>query len=117
MVRDTLLARIERRSLSCVASSPRAVTATEAPTSRSATEQDIVYTKAGAAELKLDLARPAEGDGPFPAVLVIHGGAWRQGNKADVRPIWPSSPSADTWRSRPSTGSVPRTPSRPRSTT
>ena len=47
-------------------------------------EQDIVYTKAGGAELKLDLAAPAQGDGPFPAVLVIHGGAWRAGNKKDV---------------------------------
>lgn len=48
-------------------------------------EQDIVYTKAGDSELKLDLARPAAGEGLFPAVVVIHGGAWRQGNKADVR--------------------------------
>ena len=56
---------------------------------KTTTEQDIVYTKAGSVELKLDMARPAEGDGPFPAVLVIHGGAWRQGNKADVRQILP----------------------------
>ncbi len=56
---------------------------------KTTTEQDIVYTKAGSVELKLDLARPAEGNGPFPAVIVIHGGAWRQGNKADVRPILP----------------------------
>ena len=48
-------------------------------------ENDIVYTKTGTVELKLDLTRPAEGDGPFPAVVVIHGGAWRGGNKADVR--------------------------------
>ncbi|HEX3448015.1 MAG TPA: alpha/beta hydrolase [Isosphaeraceae bacterium] len=52
-------------------------------------DQDIAYSKVGSRELKLDIARPAEGDGPFPAVLVIHGGAWRQGNKADVRPILP----------------------------
>jgi acetyl esterase/lipase len=50
-------------------------------------EQDIVYTKAGDAELKLDLTRPGGGEGPFPAVVVIHGGAWRAGNKADVRGI------------------------------
>jgi acetyl esterase/lipase len=50
------------------------------------TTNDLVYTKAGPAELKLDMARPAEGAGPFPAVLVIHGGAWRAGNKADNRP-------------------------------
>jgi acetyl esterase/lipase len=53
------------------------------------TELDIVYAKAGATELKLDLARPAQGEGPFPAVFVIHGGAWRAGNKADVGPVLP----------------------------
>jgi acetyl esterase/lipase len=52
-------------------------------------DQDIAYSKVGSRELKLDIARPAEGDGPFPAVLVIHGGAWRHGNKADARPILP----------------------------
>ena len=52
-------------------------------------DQDVAYSKLGSRELKLDIARPAEGDGPFPAVLVIHGGAWRQGNKSDVRPILP----------------------------
>jgi acetyl esterase/lipase len=56
---------------------------------KSTTEQDIVYTKAGATELKLDVSRPSSGDGPFPAVMVIHGGAWRAGNKSDVRPIMP----------------------------
>ena len=56
---------------------------------KTTSEQDIVYTKAGSEDLKLDLARPAAGDGPFPAVVVIHGGAWRQGNKADMRPILP----------------------------
>jgi acetyl esterase/lipase len=48
-------------------------------------EQDIVYTKASGTELKLDVSRPATGDGLFPAVVVIHGGAWRAGNKSDVR--------------------------------
>jgi acetyl esterase/lipase len=52
---------------------------------RVTTEDDLIYTKAGEAELKLDLARPAEGDGPFPGVLVIHGGGWRQGDKAQMR--------------------------------
>jgi acetyl esterase/lipase len=50
-------------------------------------EQDIVYAKAGSAELKLDLARPAESASLAPVVMVIHGGAWRQGNKSDVRQI------------------------------
>jgi acetyl esterase/lipase len=49
------------------------------------TSNDLVYTKVGDQELKLDMAKPADGDGPFPALLVIHGGAWRAGNKADTR--------------------------------
>jgi len=52
---------------------------------RVTTEDDLIFTKAGEAELKLDLARPAEGDGPFPGVLVIHGGGWRGGDKAQMR--------------------------------
>jgi acetyl esterase/lipase len=51
--------------------------------------QEIVYTKVGSTELKLDLLSPASGEGPFPAILIIHGGAWRAGNKTDVRPIMP----------------------------
>lgn len=47
------------------------------------TETDLVYTRAGETDLKLDVVRPGEGNGPFPAVLVIHGGAWRAGNKKD----------------------------------
>jgi acetyl esterase/lipase len=47
---------------------------------------DVVYATAGDQELKLDIVRP-EGEGPFPAVIAIHGGAWRGGNKADVRQL------------------------------
>jgi acetyl esterase/lipase len=50
-------------------------------------ERDIVYTRAGSTELKLDVAAPEQGEGPFPAVLVIHGGAWRAGSRADVAPL------------------------------
>jgi acetyl esterase/lipase len=49
------------------------------------TEFDVVYGKAGDKELKLDLARPAEGKGPFPVVVCMHGGGWRMGNKRDMR--------------------------------
>jgi acetyl esterase/lipase len=54
---------------------------------KTANEQDVIYTKAGTDELKLDVSRPPGKDGLYPAVIVIHGGAWRQGNKADVRAI------------------------------
>ena len=54
---------------------------------KAANEQNIVYTKAGTEELKLDVSRPDAKEGLFPAVVVIHGGAWRAGNKSDVRGI------------------------------
>ncbi len=56
------------------------------PAAKVTIENDIVYTRAGGSDLKLDLARPSEGDGPFPVVLVIHGGGWRGGSKDGNRP-------------------------------
>lgn len=47
-------------------------------------ERDLVYGKGGEADLKLDLAVPAQGQGPFPAVFCIHGGAWRGGSRQDL---------------------------------
>jgi acetyl esterase/lipase len=47
-------------------------------------EENITYGKAGDTELKLDLARP-QGDGPFPAIVFIHGGGWYQGNPQGYR--------------------------------
>lgn len=47
-------------------------------------EEDITYGKGGDVELKLDLARP-QGDGPFPAIVFIHGGGWFQGNRHAYR--------------------------------
>lgn len=49
------------------------------------TELNVVYGKAGERELKLDVARPADGKGPFPCVVCLHGGGWRLGNKRDLR--------------------------------
>ena len=43
-------------------------------------EENLTYGQGGDAELKLDLARP-EGEGPFPAIVFIHGGGWFQGNR------------------------------------
>lgn len=44
-------------------------------------EKGITYGKGGDTDLKLDLARP-EGEGPFPAIVFIHGGGWYGGNRA-----------------------------------
>jgi acetyl esterase/lipase len=51
-------------------------------------ERDIVYGKGGKENLKLDLAMPKEGKGPFPAVVCLHGGGWRMGQRQDLaKPI------------------------------
>lgn len=44
-------------------------------------ETDIEYSKPDGQSLQLDLARPKTGTGPFPAVLCIHGGGFRAGNR------------------------------------
>lgn len=43
-------------------------------------QEDVTYGKAGDVELKLDIAVP-EGEGPFPAIVFIHGGGWYAGNR------------------------------------
>lgn len=59
---------------------------TSEPGSDIPVEKDIVFSKAADNEVKLDLARPPDGKGPFPVVMCLHGGGWRMGNKRDVRP-------------------------------
>jgi acetyl esterase/lipase len=44
-------------------------------------EKDIEYGKGGDVELKLDLYRPKKRDNRLPAVVFIHGGAWRGGSR------------------------------------
>ncbi len=47
-------------------------------------ERDLVYTPADWPQpLLADVYRP-QGDGPFPSVLLIHGGAWKRGDRAQV---------------------------------
>ena len=48
------------------------------------TETDVVFGKGGDRELKLDLAMPKEGDGPFPAVVCVHGGGWVGGDRKQM---------------------------------
>lgn len=47
-------------------------------------EEGITYATVGDTELKLDLARP-QGEGPFPAIVFIHGGGWSKGNRQVYR--------------------------------
>jgi acetyl esterase/lipase len=44
--------------------------------------RDVVYGKADSTELHLDMALPANRAELSPCIVVIHGGAWRQGNKS-----------------------------------
>lgn len=44
-------------------------------------EADITYGKGGETDLKLNLARPKDAKGPLPAVVVIHGGGWKAGDR------------------------------------
>lgn len=45
-------------------------------------QRDIEYGQAGGESLKLNLSIPKGGTGRLPAVVVIHGGAWRAGDRA-----------------------------------
>ncbi len=44
-------------------------------------ERDIEYANPADQHLKLNMARPKTGDGPFPAVICIHGGGFRAGSR------------------------------------
>jgi acetyl esterase/lipase len=46
---------------------------------------DLVFGTADGTELKLDLARPSQGAGPFPAVVCVHGGGWHMGTRKMYR--------------------------------
>src|SRR5262245_24330124 len=49
---------------------------------------DLDYRqRPGQAAMQLDLACPKAGDGPFPAVLIFHGGAWMVGNRQEQLPF------------------------------
>lgn len=41
----------------------------------------IEYSSPGGESLQLDLAKPKDGEGPFPAVMCIHGGGFRAGTR------------------------------------
>lgn len=45
-------------------------------------EENVTYGRVGDIELKLDMARPKSGPGPFPAIVFIHGGGWAGGERS-----------------------------------
>ena len=44
-------------------------------------EKDIEYTNPDEQHLQLNMARPKTGNGPFPAIVCIHGGGFRAGTR------------------------------------
>ena len=44
-------------------------------------ESGVEYANPDNQHLQLNIARPKKGDGPFPAVLCIHGGGFRAGKR------------------------------------
>jgi acetyl esterase/lipase len=49
-----------------------------------AVERNLTYGTAAGTELKLDLAMPKDGGGPFPAIVFLHGEGWRAGSRRDM---------------------------------
>jgi|GEM_PF-840949 len=54
------------------------------PAAEISVERDLTYAKVGDTELKLDLAMPKAGSGPFPAVVFLHGEGWRAGKRQQM---------------------------------
>jgi gluconolactonase len=48
---------------------------------------DVVYGEDGDRKLLADIARPAKGGGKSPAIVVVHGGGWLNGDKAKFRAL------------------------------
>lgn len=48
---------------------------------------NIVYGRDGDRELLCDIFRPVEAKAPLPAILIVHGGGWRNGSKNKFRAL------------------------------
>ena len=60
--------------------------------------RDIEYATADGETLRLDASIP-DGEGPFPIAILIHGGGWGGGDRAEVH-VPPTKPFTDaifTW--------------------
>jgi acetyl esterase/lipase len=48
--------------------------------------RNVSYVQRDWQNLTMDIATPKQGQGPFPAVVCIHGGGWKSGNKKEMLP-------------------------------
>ena len=55
---------------------------------RAESRQDVEYSRVGETSLRMDVHTPA-GPGPFPAVVIVHGGGWVTGDRRNnVAPLF-----------------------------
>src|SRR5581483_2360634 len=69
-------------ALAAILASPALLPAAE-PDAAVKVEKNVVYGTAGGEKLYLDIAIPP-GDGPFPCLVMFHGGAWTGGSRKDL---------------------------------
>ena len=50
-------------------------------------QEAIEYSRPTDESLQINIARPKQGDGPFPTVLCIHGGGFRAGKRESYDPL------------------------------
>jgi acetyl esterase/lipase len=50
-------------------------------------KKDLVYATVDGIDLKYDIARPVEGNGPFPLIMCIHAGGWQLGDKKSYHDV------------------------------
>lgn len=48
-------------------------------------EEGVTFGRGGDRDLRCDVFRPEEASGPLPAVLLVHGGGWRTGDRSQLR--------------------------------
>jgi acetyl esterase len=59
--------------------------------------KDVEYERAGNLSLRFDAHIP-DGKGPFPAVILVHGGGWVRGDRSSVEPVFqPLSKAGFAW--------------------
>jgi acetyl esterase/lipase len=47
-------------------------------------DRNVIFATGGSVELRLDLAMPHDKEGPFPAIVCIHGGGWVAGDRRQM---------------------------------
>ena len=85
MARYLLAAAFGLAALTTVTADPPAAPKAGTPTGQLSVkvERGVLYDTIEKQKLYLDIARPKEG-GPYPCVVVLHGGAWVGGSRKDV---------------------------------